>query len=74
MSIKKGKFNVDDRVVIEGNPDDEQLGQIANNTQIHIVTEIKDVSHLKGSSGQWIKTNIRNSDWTDSGWFVKSLK
>lgn len=62
------------KVKLKGNPYDEQIAheamQYANvKESIQIVTEVKDVREMKGTSGWWIKTDVMR-DWTDLAWFT----
>ncbi len=74
--IKTIKFKKEDKVKLKGCPYDEQIPEelekfIGLTNKIQIVTEILDVSNLKGTSGQWIKTNYEK-EWIDSVWYKKA--
>lgn len=62
-------LKIGDKVRAKSNYRDEQLNEFAPSTT-QTVTETKDVSHLIGTSGLWVKTNLEN-DWIDAGWFLK---
>ena len=62
-------FTIGEQVTLKKNPLDEQLGEsIELGTKT--ITDIKDVSHMKGTSGQWVKISEHN-DWIDSTYFEK---
>lgn len=73
MNLNQTNFKVGDIVKLNGNPFDEQLLENIKyyflKNKKHIVTEVKRVSKKEGASGQWIKTNLMNDDWTDKAWF-----
>lgn len=56
------KFKVGDRVLLNGNPHDEQLGE-GGVYGYHIVTKIKKVPN-----NYWVKTN-KERDWIDQNWY-----
>jgi len=69
-------FKVGETLKLNGNPWDEQISEELElyhelKDEIHIVTETKDTSRTKGTSGQWVKTDVIPDDWTDSAWFNK---
>ena len=71
-------FKVGNNVILNGCPFDEQIPEEAMryavvNNKIQVITHIKDVSHLEGTSGQWVKTNFIG-DWIDGAWFSASQK
>ncbi len=64
---------IGDKVTLKGNPYDEQIADemktYANvKAAVQTVTEVKDVRHMAGTSGWWIKTDVMR-DWTSIGWF-----
>lgn len=68
-------WKVGDFVQLKDNPWDEQIPEDIERyhklkSKAQEVTEVKDVSHLEGTSGQWVKTDLID-DWTDSNWFKK---
>jgi hypothetical protein len=60
-------YNKGQKVRLKGNPLDEQLGEFIP-FGIKVITDVKDVSNVKGTSGQWVKIEDYN-DWIDSAWF-----
>ena len=60
-------FSIGQKVKLIKNPLDIQLGQYIP-LGIKIITDVKDVSHIKGTSGQWLKISEYN-DWIDSSYF-----
>lgn len=61
-------FKIGQIVRLIKNPLDEQLGEhipLGNKT----IIDVKDVSHIKGTSGQWVKITEYNH-WIDSAYFV----
>lgn len=65
----KNMFKIGQEVRLKGNPLDEQLGEFIP-LGIKVITYIKDVSNIKGTSGQWVKIAEHN-DWIDSTWFER---
>ncbi len=71
------KFNIGDKVVLCGCPYDEQIPEEAEKFSrlvrtIQTVTDVKDTSHIYGTSGQWVKTDLE-PDWTDGAWFIAAI-
>lgn len=64
--FKKGQ-----QVRLLSNPLDEQLGEFIP-IGVKTITDIKDVSHIKGTSGQWVKIAEHN-DWIDSTYFESAM-
>lgn len=62
-------FSIGDKAKLLRNPLDEQLGESISLGEKTIV-DVKDVSHLSGTSGQWVKIPEHN-DWIDSSYFSK---
>lgn len=62
-------FEIDDKVKLNGNPFDEQLGEFADMTVIHTVIATRDVSKIAGAGKQWIKTDKYSNEWISSLWF-----
>lgn len=60
-------YKIGQKVRLKGNPLDEQLGEFIP-LGIKVIIDIKDVSNIKGTSGQWVKISEYN-DWIDSSWF-----
>ena len=69
--MEKKKYKIGDKVRILFDAFDEQLPDFKEQCDkvagVNIITEIKDVSNLKGTTGQWVKTDKHN-DWIDSAW------
>lgn len=69
------KFKVGDKVIIsegivdEQNPEEVEEFNKKLRGKIQTVIAVEDVSHIKGTSGQWIKTDL--IDKADSFWFRK---
>jgi len=57
------------KVILKRNPLDEQLGESIT-LGIKTITDTKDVSHLKGTSGLWVKIE-GHDDWIDSACFAE---
>lgn len=68
METKYHLFKVSDNVVLKNSPLDEQLGEMMPLGKYKII-EVKDVSNIEGTSGQWVKVNGRYNDWLDSSYF-----
>jgi len=62
-------FKIGDKVNLKANPLDEQRGEFIALGE-KIIIDVKDVSHIKGTSGQWVKIAEHN-DWIDSPWFER---
>ena len=62
-------FEIGEQARLIKNPLDEQLGQFIP-LGIKTIIDVKDVRHIKGTSGQWVKI-AEYSDWIDSAWFEK---
>jgi hypothetical protein len=60
-------FKTGDKARLIKNPLDEQLGDYIP-LGIKTITHTKDVSHIKGTSGQWVKIS-EHHDWIDSIYF-----
>lgn len=60
-------FKIGEKVRLVGNPLDEQLGETMEGG-IKTIEDVKDVSDMEGTSGQWVKTD-KYSDWLDSSYF-----
>ncbi len=54
------------------NPLDEQLGEFIPFGE-KTITEVLDVSHIPGTSGQWVKIS-EHPDWIDSTYFTPIIK
>lgn len=63
-------FKIGQQVELISNPLDEQLGEFIP-IGVKTILDVKDVRHIKGTSGQWVKIK-EHKDWIDSGYF-KSL-
>jgi hypothetical protein len=63
----KDMFEIGDKVMLNENPLDEQLGEFIP-LGIKTIIDVKDVSHIEGTSGQWVKIEGHN-DWIDSTYF-----
>ena len=61
------KFNVGETARLTSNPLDEQLGESIP-LGFKVINDIKDVSHIVGTSGQWVKI-AEYDDWIDSTYF-----
>jgi hypothetical protein len=61
------KFQIGDVAHLDRNPLDEQLGEFIN-TGPKLIIGVKDVSHLQGTSGQWVKIE-EYGEWIDSSYF-----
>ena len=55
------------KVRLTKNPLDEQLGEYMQ-LKTYTIESVKDVRHMEGTSGQWVKTDKYN-DWIDSSFF-----
>jgi hypothetical protein len=62
-------FSIGDKANLLRNPLDEQLGEFIQ-TGEKVITDVKDVSRIAGTSGQWVKIKEHN-DWIDSSYFQK---
>lgn len=60
-------ITIGQKVILIENPLDEQLGESIP-LGIKIITEVKDVTHIKHTSGQWVKI-AEHDDWIDSTYF-----
>jgi hypothetical protein len=60
-------FKKGDQVKLLKNPLDEQLGDFITIGE-KTITDVMDVRHIPGTSGQWVKISEYN-DWLDSSWF-----
>jgi hypothetical protein len=60
-------YNIGQQVRLIRNPLDEQLNESIP-VGIKMIIDVKDVNHIKGTSGQWIKISEYN-DWIDSSYF-----
>lgn len=60
-------FKPKDIVIVVSNPLDEQQGHFLYGE--HTIKEVKDVSHLKDTSGQWVLLEGVETDWIDSSYF-----
>ena len=65
-------FKIGEQVNLIRNPLDEQLGEFIP-LGIKTIIDVRDVTGLKGTSGQWVKIQEYN-DWIDSGWFYSIVK
>ncbi len=65
--MKNYRFKIGETATLKKNPLDEQLGEYIPLGE-KIIIDIKDVSHIKGTSGQWVKIEEHN-DWIDSTYF-----
>jgi hypothetical protein len=65
-------FKIGDQAKLISNPLDEQLGEFIT-LGVKTITDVKDVSHMEGTSGQWVKIAEHNN-WIDSSYFESSLK
>ena len=57
------EFKVGDKVMLNGNPFDEQLGEYGA-YGIHIIKEVREVPN-----NYWVKTNKHGEDWISQDWF-----
>lgn len=64
-------FKIGEQVRLITNPLDEQLGEFIP-IGIKTIIDVKDVSHIEGTSGQWVKIAEHN-DWIDSTYFESAL-
>ncbi len=64
-------FKKGEQARLLSNPLDEQLGESIA-TGVKTITDTKDVTHIKGTSGQWVKIAEHN-DWIDSAYFESVL-
>ena len=62
-------FLIGDKAKLLRNPLDEQLGKFIP-TGDKVITDVKDMSHVSGTSGQWVKIE-EHKDWIDSSYFEK---
>jgi hypothetical protein len=62
-------FEIGDKANLLRNPLDEQLGEFIVLGE-KIIIDVKDVSHIAGTSGQWVKIKEHN-DWICSSYFKK---
>ena len=60
-------YKIGQEVRLKRNPLDEQLGEFIP-LGVKVITDTKDVSNIKGTSGQWVKIAEHN-DWIDCAWF-----
>ena len=60
-------YIIGQKVRLIENPLDEQLGEFIPLGEKTII-DVKDVSHLEGTSGQWFKIK-EHDDWIDSFYF-----
>jgi hypothetical protein len=60
-------FKVGESANLIDNPLDEQLNEFIPLGK-KVITETKDVSNIKGTSGQWVKI-AEHPDWIDSAYF-----
>ena len=65
-------FKIGDQAKLISNPLDEQLGEFIT-LGVKTITDVKDVSHMEGTSGQWVKIAEHNN-WIDSSYIESSLK
>ena len=65
-------FKIGDQAELISNPLDEQLGEFIT-LGVKTITDVKDVSHMEGTSGQWVKIAEHNN-WIDSSYFESLLK
>ncbi len=63
-----GRFQIGEQVRLVTNPLDEQLGEYIN-LGVKTVIDVKDVNHMEGTSGQWVKIAGWHIDWIDSSYF-----
>jgi hypothetical protein len=63
----KDMFKIGDKVILKRNPLDEQLGEFIP-LGLKVIVDVKDVSNITGTSGQWVKIAEHN-DWIDSSYF-----
>lgn len=62
-------FEIGDQAILSENPLDIQLGEFIP-IGLKTIVDVKDVSHIKGTSGQWVKI-AEYHDWIDSTFFKK---
>ena len=62
-------FKKGDQALLLKNPLDIQLGEFIP-TGVKVITDVKDVRHIKGTSGQWVKI-AEHDDWIDSTYFTQ---
>jgi hypothetical protein len=70
-SIVEIKFGCE--IKLKDNPFDEQIASeftkyLSIKNEVQKIIEVKDVSHLEGTSGKWIKTNV-STDYIDIAWY-----
>ena len=65
-------FKIGDQAKLISNPLDEQLGEFIP-IGVKTIIDVKDVSHIEGSSGQWVKIAEHNN-WISSSYFESLLK
>ena len=65
-------FKIGNQAELISNPLDEQLGEFIT-LGVKTITDVKDVSHMEGTSGQWVKIAEHNN-WIDSSYFESLLK
>jgi hypothetical protein len=64
------KFSIGDKVVLNGNPQDEQEGDNMNEGFVYTITDVMVSTHKPNTSGQWVKVDSSNwNDWIDCSWF-----
>jgi hypothetical protein len=66
-------LEVGDKVKLFGCPYDEQITDEAVKfakleEKVQTVTDVKDTTHIKGTTGQWVKTDFE-PEWTDKAWY-----
>lgn len=65
--MKNYRFKIGETATLNKKPLDGQLGEYIQLGE-KIITNIKDVSHIEGTSEQWVKIKEYN-DWIDSTYF-----
>jgi hypothetical protein len=60
-------FKIGQKVRLIDNPLDEQFGEFIP-LGIKTIIDTKDVTHIPGTSGQWVKIE-EYDDWIDAPWF-----
>ena len=67
-----------DVVVLRGCPYDEQISkELKKYSKLvgveQIIVKVKDTSGLKGTTGQWVKTD-KEPEWIDKIWYKRSTR
>jgi hypothetical protein len=65
--MDRKRFNVGDRVKVTAEFVEVMPGRDYELAGASVVTETKNVGHLYGTTGQWLKTDA-GLDWIDAHW------